>query len=309
MRSVRCRLHLPEISRLRVAARLVALALLTLAVAACGPAPIPAWVVRSDYDGSPVHLWTNTRVAGAIDGLTWRGVQFIDSYDHGRQLQSAMQMDGNGECYNPTQAGSRRDGKGDGSSSRLLEARAEGNRLFTRTQMAFWLAPGERSAHCGRQAGTAKNTAPTSDVVIESTATLAGNVIRHDVAYLLPRAYESAVFEALTAYTPIRFSTVHGVNLATGDLESIGAGPGEQAKPVILSTADGAYALGVYSPPAPGLRGFGRWLFPDVWGPTAKWNCVFRARKVAAGRHAFTCYSVFGSLEQVRATILRLHRS
>ena len=309
MLRVRYGLHAAEFARVRAAVRIVALALLTLAVAGCGPAPLATWVIHSEYEGSPVYLWTNTRVAGAIDGLTWRGVQFIDSYDHGRQLQSAVQMDGNGECYNPTQAGSRRDDGGSGSTSRLLEARAEGNRLYTRTQMAFWLAPGERSAHCGGKAGIAKNAAPLSDVVIESTATLSANVIRHDVAYILPRAYESAVFEALTAYTPIRFSTIYGVNLATGDLDSIGAGPGEQAKPVILSTADGAYALGVYSPRTPEFRGFGRWLFPDVWGPTAKWNCVFRSRKVAAGRHAFTCYSVFGSLEQVRATILRLHQS
>lgn len=294
---------------LRLIRRMLLVAGLSVPLAACAPAPIPAWVVQSEYGGSPVLLWTNTRVAGAIDGLVWRGMQFIDSYDHGRQLQSALHMNGNGECYNPTQAGSMRDGSGPSSSSRLLEVKAEGKVLHAKTQMAFWLAPGERSAHCGGRPGEAKNNATLSDVVLESTATIAGNVIRHDVTYVLPREYESVIFEALTAYMPIRFSTIYGLDLRTESLESIGPGPGGQPLPVILATADGNYALGVYSPPAPGLLGFGRWLFPDVWGPTAKWNCAFRFWNVAAGRHAFTCYSVFGTLDEVRTTIQRLHRS
>ncbi len=284
------------------------LAALVVVLAACTPAPLVTWMVQSEHSGSPVWLWTNTRVAGAIDGLMWRGVQFIDSYDHGRQLQSALHMDGHGECYNPTQAGSMRDGVGKKTSSRLLDVRAEGNVLATRTQMAYWLAPGERSAHCGRQSGAARNEAVLSEIVLESTATLSGNVIRHDVVYRLPRDYRSVIFEALTAYTPIAFSSIHGLDPETGALVSIGPGPGAQPLPVVLATADGAYAIGVYSPPARGLMGFGRWLFPNVAGPTAKWNCAFRFRDVQAGPHTFTCYTVFGTLEDVRTSIQRLHR-
>lgn len=268
----------------------------------CSPAPIETWLIQSEYAGSPVWLWTNTRVAGAIDGLQWRGTQFIDSHDHGRQLQSAVSFDGLGECLNPTQAGSRRDGTGLGSSSRLMSVEARGNQIRSKTQMAYWLAPGQRSPHCGPGPGTAKNDAVISKVILESVATISDNAIRHDVTYVLQRDYESATFEALTAYLPIRFSAVYGVDPASGQLRDIGPGPGEQSLPVILATQDGRFALGVTGA---GAR-FGRWLFPDVSGPTSKWNCVFRKRQVRAGRHSFSCASIFGTLDDVRRTIVAL---
>ena len=60
--------------------------------------------------GKPLVIRTTSRLAGAIESLKWDGVEFIDSHDHGRQLQSAINADVNGvfhvECYNPTEAGS-----------------------------------------------------------------------------------------------------------------------------------------------------------------------------------------------------------
>ena len=47
--------------------------------------------------------------------MTWGGKEFIDSTDHGRQLQCAAAFDWdrgfNAESYNPTEAGSRDDGR------------------------------------------------------------------------------------------------------------------------------------------------------------------------------------------------------
>ena len=63
---------------------------------------------------SKIVIRTTNRLAGAIDSLTWNGKQFIDSADHGRQLQSACSFhDLRGrfvpETFNPTEAGSRFD--------------------------------------------------------------------------------------------------------------------------------------------------------------------------------------------------------
>jgi len=99
---------------------------------------------------STTIITTTRRLAGAIHSLRWNNHEFINSADHGRQLQSACSFDNsptaNAETYNPTEAGSRRDGAGTNSTSRLLEISAAGNHLHTRTQMAFWLQPGERSS-------------------------------------------------------------------------------------------------------------------------------------------------------------------
>ncbi|MDQ3623014.1 MAG: hypothetical protein M3463_11065, partial [Verrucomicrobiota bacterium] len=106
-------------------------------------------MIRAPFAGSEIVITTTARLAGAIHSLTWKGKEFIDSADHGRQLQSASSFDSappeNSETFNPTEAGSRLDGAGPRSTSRLLEISASGNELRTRARMAFWLAPGERS--------------------------------------------------------------------------------------------------------------------------------------------------------------------
>src|SRR5918992_2143889 len=66
--------------------------------------------ISSSFGGSDIVITATGRVAGAIHSLRWRGKEFVNSYDHGRQIQSASSFDGLGECYNPTEAGSEADG-------------------------------------------------------------------------------------------------------------------------------------------------------------------------------------------------------
>ena len=114
------------------AIRLAAICCLALASAAW-PLATPAAgqetvagdaVIRAPSGGSEIVITTTSRLAGAIHSLTWNGREFIDSHDHGRQLQSASNLDLEGpfhvETFNPTEAGSRADGAGPTSTSRLL---------------------------------------------------------------------------------------------------------------------------------------------------------------------------------------------
>ncbi len=127
--------------------------------------------ISAEINHSAVVITTTRRLAGAIDSLTWNGVEFINSTDHGRQLQSACSFDNTpqagAETYNPTEAGSRRDGAGTNSTSRLLEISTTQNHLYTRTQMAFWLQPDERSA-----GQLARNTRALSDYVLTKDVTI-----------------------------------------------------------------------------------------------------------------------------------------
>src|SRR4051794_30788752 len=101
----------------------------TLGAVAAGPGePNGDAVIRGKMGPSEVVITTTTRVAGAIHSLTWGGREFIDSADHGRQLQSASNLDCGRrfipEVFNPTEAGSAADGAGPTSSSKLLRIRA-----------------------------------------------------------------------------------------------------------------------------------------------------------------------------------------
>ena len=269
--------------------------------------------IRRPALGSEIVIKTSTRTAGAIDSLTWNGKELIDRADHGRELQSASDFDDRRrlvpEVFNPTEAGSMHDGAGPTSTSRLLKIHAEGNTLETSIQMAFWLRPGEKSA-----GHPARNTTPLSDHILTKRVTIgdtAGpNVIQDDVTFTLPEGehHTIAQFEALTGYMPEEFHVFWHLDPKTGTRHPLSEGPGEQADPVIVSTEDGAFAMGIVAFPSdvPGMNGpsYGRFRFASQ--KVNKWNCVYRLRNtdgVPAGDYRFRTRVVVGTLEVVTKTM------
>jgi hypothetical protein len=282
------------------------------------PAPSGDAVIRSDYAGSEIKITTTSRLAGAIHSLTWNGQEFIDSHDHGRQLQSASNLDAGsrmiGETFNPTEAGSRFDGAGSTSTSRLVHLIANGNTLQTTTQMAFWLRPGEKSS-----GHPAKNNTRLSNHLLTKRVTIGyrnlPNVIQYNVTFGIPidETHKYAQFEAVTGYMPSEFSQFQTVNLETGKLSPLSDGPGEQSQPIVFSTKDGTHCMGIYSPqqPSPGFNnaGYGRWRF--VSQNVVKWNCVFRVKDpngVRPGDYSFRSFVVVGSVQEVVDTMIRLKK-
>lgn len=274
-------------------------------------------VIRAPFGDSEIVVTTTPRLAGAIHSLTWNAKEFIDSTDHGRQLQSASNFDAgsrfSGETFNPTEAGSRRDGAGDKSTSRLLHLIANGNQLQTTTQMAFWLAPGDKSA-----GNPAKNKTLLSNHLLTKRVTIGydqmPNVIQYDVTFTLPigENHKYAQFEAVTGYMPAEFQQFWKFNPATGELEHLSDGPGEQSMPVVLATTSGSHAMGIFSPqqPSPGFEqaGYGRWRFKAA--NVTKWNCVFRdrdAKGVRPGEYSFRNFVVVGNRTHVTQTLRSLH--
>jgi len=274
--------------------------------------------ISSLVNNSLLVIKTSSRVAGTIDSLTWRNKEFINKYDHGRELQSAAQFDGYGECYNPTEGGSSADGTRPVSTSILRSLSASGNVLTAKTQMAFWLRSGETSPFCPAGA-VAQNKHELSDYFLDKKVTIGfqgiPNVIEHLVTFTVPNQHNSAFFEALTGYMPSEFSSFWTYDPKTQKLNPLSDGPGEQNLPVILATPDGQYAMGVYSPDLPDPKypwaGYGRFRF-NLPGPpensTVKWNCVFRRSPVPAGSYNFRCYSIVGTLQQVTSGMDKLYQ-
>jgi hypothetical protein len=269
--------------------------------------------IRGRAGKSEIVITTTTRLAGAIHSLTWDGVEFINSTDHGRQLQSACSFDNsptaNPETFNPTEAGSRNDGTGPTSTSRLLEIVAEGNHLRTRTQMAFWLAPGERS-----DGQLARNTNTLSDYILTKDVRIGfgrwPQALDYHVTFTVPKnaRHTSAQYEALTGYLPPEFEKFWQFNSKTGKLEPLDDGPGEIQNPVVLATADGRHAIGIYAPPqgqSPSTEpGYGRWNFKPE--KVVKWNCVFRVqdpKMIRTGDYSYHLLVPFGTLQDVESML------
>ncbi len=274
-------------------------------------------VIRAPFESSEIVITTTARVAGAIHSLTWKGREFIDSHDHGRQLQSASNLDLGtpitNETYNPTEAGSERDGAGPGSSSRLLHLLAVGRELQTTTQMAFWLPPGGKSGP-----HPAKNTTVLSDHLLTKRVRIGcrdlPNVISYEVTFGLPigERHTQAVFEALTGYLPADFSRFLQFNAQSGELEPLDDTAGEIPRPIVFSLPEGTHAMGIFAPPQPAPQRtgptFGRFRFPA--DRVVKWNCVFRLQNpagLATGEQTFRMYVLIGDLATVTAGMRVLH--
>jgi hypothetical protein len=270
-------------------------------------------IIRAPAGRSEIVITTTSRLAGAIDSLTWDGREFINSTDHGRQLQSAASFDNsataNAETFNPTEAGSRRDHIGPISTSRLQELSAAGNHLRTRTQMAFWLAPGERS-----EGQLARNTNRLSDYLLTKEVRIGyerwPQALDYRVTFTVPTnaRHHTAQFEAVTGYMPPEFDTFWQFNPQTQKLEPLSDGPGEINHPVVLATADGKQAMGIFAPtqPQPHTTGptYGRWRFKAE--KVVKWNCVFRVRDkgvLRTGDYSFRMLIPIGTRAEVEAML------
>ncbi|RLS57684.1 MAG: hypothetical protein DWH94_06585 [Planctomycetota bacterium] len=275
-------------------------------------------VLRAPAGGSEIIITTTSRVAGAIDSVRWQDHEFINSFDHGRQLQSASNLDVDGflfnEAFNPTEAGSESDADGPTSSSNLLWITASHRDLVSVTQMAFWLKPGAKSGN-----HAALNSTVVSNHLLTKHLHLGEpdfeHAIRYAVTYTLPanEHHRRATFEAITGYMPFEFSSFHRLLPNDGSLEAIDAGPGEQAHPIVASTSDGRFAMGAWSPDKSRTNHqpctYGRWHF--AIDKVNKWNCVFREisdRGLDPGEYHYVIWVAVGNREQVRSTLHRLQQ-
>jgi hypothetical protein len=274
-------------------------------------------VIRGAAGGSEIVITTTSRLAGAIHSLTWNGREFIDSLDHGRQLQSASNLDVDGslhnEAFNPTEAGAERDMAGPTSTSRLLWLSAAGRDLQTASRMAFWLRPGQSSG-----GHPARNTTALSNHLLQKHVRIGApgleHAIRYEVAFTLPadERHTRATFEVVTGYMPSGFRSFHALR-ADGTLEPLADGPGEQTLPVVVSTADGEHAMGVWTAEVARTTKkpatYGRFWFEDA--RVSKWNCVLReaaepGMMLAPGVYRSLVWLAVGTREQVRETLVKL---
>lgn len=270
------------------------------------PKPGKGVSITENVLGSPLTIKISDNFAGAIMSLKWDTKEFINSDDHGRELQSASSFDELGECYNPTEAGNETDRRS--STSKLLSESASGNTLQTRSQMAFWLPKGTPYPQgCGNTPSvkSAQNTTNLSNHIFSKTVRIGfggvENAIEYDVNFHVAEAHGHATFETLTAYMPPDFQKFLTYDPSTNDLEPLSDGPGEQALPVILSTQNENFAMGIYSADRPrgNISGitYGRWNFYQA---TTKWNAVARSTNTPVGDYSFHLIVLVGNLDEVK---------
>jgi hypothetical protein len=276
-----------------------------------------AAIIKGRALGSVITLKTSSNFSGAVDSLVFRNIEYIDTTDRGRLLQSAVSFNGLGECYNPTEGGSARDSKVE-KSSKLLSTIKIGNKLWTFSYMGYWLEPNYYYGN-GCNGDTSKiyseNETIRSNILLKKQIVVGltnfPNVIVHNVTYHVPETYESAVFEASTIYAARKFTKSIYYNLTSGESIDQTGMQGEQQHPVILYSEDEKNAIGIYSPQLPqnyygDLVGYGWFGDPSFFGFN-KANCVFRSKNVKPNSYKFQCMYAIGTLKEVKETLVNLN--
>jgi hypothetical protein len=268
--------------------------------------------ISAKYLDSTIAIKITSRDAGAIDGVVWRGKQFVNNEDHGREIQAAAAFSNwHRECFNPTEAGSADDGVGDRSTSRLLSLQIEPLRLTTEVLMAYWYSPADPKK-CGFDYGP-KDGALSRDI-FRKTVTIGAfglpNVIQFQSTFVIPENRILGGFEAPTGYMPPDFSNFWIYDPVSEKLNAVEGELKYQRRPIVFSTPDGQFAMGLYAPPqvSNAIYSGQRFLDHSMASPTVKWNIFFTKDVVLAGEHNYTSYIVIGTLDDVKFGLRKLYQ-
>jgi hypothetical protein len=282
--------------------------------------------------GDPMRIRTGPTMGGGISSLTWRGKEFVNSEDHGRNFQMAAQFNGVYECYNPTEGGSLSDGgPANMSTSEVFTYSIPyPNEFITDSYPAFWLRPGEGDfapvyGNCDQPGRAALNTTWRSNYQFYKQITAGNNfglenVISVDTSVYIPEAVSSASIESFVGYmNRADFPQVLTFDVTTGTAQTVN--PADQTfvnRPLILASADGAYALGIYNqqlneahnpydPNSGFLVGHYRWNQYLDYGVN-DWSTVFDFGPTNYPySYNFTDYLIIGTKQNVIDTMNTLH--
>lgn len=294
--------------------------------------------IRSEpAEGSPIEITSFPKaLGGAIGSVKWKGVEFINRADRGRELQSAISYDDNGECYNPTEAGTHTDKK-DTSSSVLRYVKYSPGVWENTAQMAFWLYGDRVGGGCkdGPQVST-----PFSKTLINKNINMNykgdSAVIEYIVSFKNPVGVpkQKTTYELLTGYLTTDFHRFYEINPSNLTMVTVDnfiplTSPGypnsgseisqrdDHMRPIIASNQAGSHAMGAFFPKQsiPGVfHGYELFKFGikngATGGPqgkgTTKWSIVASDTSPNQSLRTFRVLLIVGSLNEVSAKLKSL---
>jgi hypothetical protein len=210
---------------------------------------IPADVVWT-LNGDETVIRASKNRGAAIYSIKLRGFEYVVSDINGNGiqnnwpvlgnlLQTAYQLDGQGERNNPTEAGSA-----EGVPSSVISAGVSGKVLTTAVHPAFFYRLPD-----GR---TISNDTISKRVVVDYQGI--ANLVRHDVTIVFSQAYQRADITGIIYYVNAALNKLYALDGALMPIpfqSDPTYNPGKyivRRKPLILASADGTKACGVYGP-------------------------------------------------------------
>ena len=284
--------------------------------------------LEKQYSGGGITEQSDLAAGGAIYSWTWNGIQFINTHDHGRYIQSAFFFKDNAnqsEPYNPTEGG-------DESAPALNHGSPIAESYFqmgTGTQITR-AVPEDYISTCldeNGQTGLDQNHVQLyQTTLIGKNLTLGWNGMSQVALYqahiVLPNSVLVTAAQVPVAFLQPQFNQFYFYNPSgTGTLTLVQSGaacnagvpnnqyfpPTGQGGGVIISTSDHTAAMGFYAvPTAYSVHGFleltnflsgtGKCSGLD---PTAVMDLNLGATTIPAGDNAYNVWIITGALTTV----------
>ncbi|XP_046345345.2 uncharacterized protein LOC124125940 [Haliotis rufescens] len=277
------------------------------------------------YTMSVGHLFisASARMGGAIDSLVWGKKEFINAWDHGREIQTTINAIPYGECFNPTEAGGASDYKSPTTKSVLQNITVNANVMTSTVYPAFWIRAGShevnnRTRVCMR-GSPAVNTVDTYNHAFSKVVTIGCAGVDYCIKY--ESGFEIAgkwpKYDFINLVAPAVYLTANFTNLLNYNPENHQLQPHTKSTwPPIYTTPDHKYALGVYAPDGQDTDMFMYYLTGQHDGnfanKTNSMHVVFRKRPFpdASPRHlAYVTYICVGNVDMVADCLRRLQNT
>jgi len=249
-------------------------------------------------------------MGGGIDSMVWQSYEFVNQWDHGRNLQVGVTI-GYGACYEPTECGSQDDGIENSTTSILQGIACGGNHLQSQSLPAFWLAPGEKPDNPTTDCTVAINTVKVSSYTLtKSVAILSSEHVEYNFTVYVPDLINQIQIEGPTEFSPVDFDAFYTVD-SSGKVTPVDTSSGEVNYPLIFATTDGTHAVGVVGQTIPGwMLTYAKFYFSTAPCPSeaaSKWSVVYRLfSTIQPGtRFGFTTHICVGTLSSVPACMLK----
>jgi hypothetical protein len=263
---------------------------------------------------------TSSQFAGAVDGVYFNGCNFVNNYDHGRQIQTASWDQGMGEANNPNEAGWHKDRES--TSSRLLSLDADSSSIATVVHPAYYLRNGETSPFSPKvitsppPVGETFSTDPYFSKKIQVNVNNDPHVFSILTQMHILAPLTSTIFQPSFIALNREFSAFYelGEDFVYKTI-TYNKRPMAGTRPVVLSTIDGRYAMGVYSPTLDGTRTVYSGSYYDWGNPrnpsndTANLSVAYCYPSTVQGVISQIVYFVVGTLDDVRPKMQALVKS
>lgn len=259
--------------------------------------------------------------AGAVCSIVYGGHEFVNDFDHGRQLQVAWSYNDAGEGYNPTEAGSGDDFTKPSSTSELLSLRVRGNEIRTESHPAYWRRPGKGLNSSAVTRDTLKKTVTLGYldnphvIVLDSAVSVAADASGPPVKKMrieTPAFYTSS---ALTEHYQLDRRTGALTKLAPAKLPDVkdrmnarmGLNTDRLLVPVMASP-DGRYAVAAYTPAAKDFWTYSTYGVPSDLAANAcnKLSVRFEHPASAGATYSYRTFVVIGDLATVTDAVMKL---